>query len=202
MRFALLTLTLLGSAGLLAFSSPTTEPVAQPSSAAASNFIVDPVHSTVIFKVKHKEVSYFYGGFDEISGSFEYDADDASKCSLSVEIRSESVDSRNEKLDQHLRSPDFFDVKQFPVIAFRSTKVEAGGEHDYRVTGDLLLHGVTKSITIDLEKVGEASGRGGNLIGFHTKFVIDRTEFGMSYGVGGPLGSDVELTVSIEASEG
>ena len=202
MRFILSLTIILGCAGLLAFSNPAVESTAPVRTKAATSFIIDPVHSTTIFKIKHRQVSYFYGCFNDLAGSFEYDSEKASNCSLSLEIRSESVDSRSDKLNQHLRSPDFFDVKQFPVIAFRSTKVEQAGEFDYRVTGDLFLHGVTKSISFDLEKVGEANGQAGHLIGFHSKFVIDRTEFGMTYGAGGPLGSDVELIVSIEAAEG
>jgi polyisoprenoid-binding protein YceI len=152
----------------------------------------------VLFKVMHNQAAWFYGRFGAISGTFQH-SDDPAQCSLEVEVRTDSVDTRNEKLDQHLRSPDFFDAKQFPTVRFESTKVEEASEGLYRVTGDLSLHGVTKSVTIDVEHVGGSESERGEVIGFHSTFVVDRTEYGMTYGVGGPLGSEVELIVSIEA---
>ena len=195
MRYAFLALVL-GSLSFVALASPAPKAPAAP--AAAESFAIDPVHSNVLFKVMHNNAAWFYGRFAELGGSFEY-SDDPSKCSLEVDVRAESVDSRNDKLDQHLRSPDFFDSKQFPSIRFASKKVEAAGDGMYAVTGDLSLRGVTKEITIEVEKVGEGQGRGGKVLGFHTAFTIDRTDFGVNYGAGGGLGSQVELIVSIEA---
>ena len=200
MRFAIIALTTLSSFGLLALATPKAAAAATPASAEAVTYAVDSVHSSALFKVKHMGVSYFYGRFAEMSGTLTVD-EDPSKCSLLIEVPAESIDSGNDKLDQHLRSPDFFDAKQFPVVGFKSTKVEAGEDGGYRVTGDFILHGVTKSITVDVEKTGSADGRSGKLIGFHTVFTIDRREFDMNYGTDGPLGSDVELTISLEAGE-
>ena len=201
MRFAIITLTALSSFGLLALSTPTIESSALPTALESETFAIDPVHSSAIFKIKHLDTSYFYGRFADMSGTLDFDSTDPSKCSLLIEIPAESMDSGNDKLDQHLRSPDFFDAKQFPVVGFKSTKVEAGEDGGYRVTGDFMLHGVTKSITVDVEHVGSADGRRGKMVGFHTTFTIDRTEYDMNYGVGGPLGSEVELTISIEAGK-
>ncbi len=202
MRFLTCALLLISSFGLLALSSPE---VASASSlrptAEAETYKVDGVHSHVLFKIRHNDVSYFYGRFGDISGTFIFDEENASECSVEIEVQAESVDTRTAKLDQHLRSPDFFDAKQFPVISFKSTKVKKGKGDVYEVTGDLSLHGVTKSITIDMEHVGTANGRSGKLMGFHTTFTIDRTDYGMNYGVGRMLGSEVELTISIEAGK-
>ena len=157
------------------------------------------MHSSVLFKSKHNDVSWFYGRFNELSGTIVYDPADVSKSKVTMEVAAESVDTRNEKLDQHLKSPDFFDAVQFPVIAFESTKVASAGEGRLAVTGDLVLHGVMKEVTVELEHVGSADGRRGKLVGFHGVFTIDRTEFGMTYGADGGLGKEVELTVSVEA---
>ncbi len=200
MRLTLGILIALGSLGLLGFFGPSS-PAPLATSARADSFTVDPVHSNVLFKVMHNRAAYFYGRFGTVSGTFVLDSEDASKCSLAVEVAAESVDTRSERLDQHLRSPDFFDAKQFPVIRFESTEVEAESPGLYLVTGDLTLHGVTKSITIEVEHIGTAEGRGGLVAGFHSTFVVDRTDYGVSYGAGGPLGSDVELIVSIEAGK-
>lgn len=199
MRLVTITLSVLASAGLLAFSAPSAEPA--PAAVRAGTFDIDPTHSNVLYKIMHREASFFYGRFREVTGSFEYDADDASKCSMVLEIPSAGVDTRSEKLDQHLRSPDFFDAKQFPVIRFESTKVTSPSTGLYEVTGELDLHGVKKTLTFEVEQIGRSESRGQVLLGFHSRFVIDRTDFGMTYGLGGALGSDVELIVSIEAGE-
>ncbi len=199
MRLSILVLAALGSFGLLAFSGPSASATPAPS-AAPESFVVDPVHSNVLFKVMHNQASWFYARFDEVSGVFKFD-EDASKCSLEVEVRTESIDTRTEKLDQHLRSPDFFDAKQFPVVRFASTKVESGAPGIYVVTGDLSLHGVTKSVTIEVEHVGTNDSRRGKIMGFQTTFVVDRTDYGMNYFAGGMIGSDVELIIAIEAGK-
>jgi polyisoprenoid-binding protein YceI len=105
-------------------------------------------------------------------------------------------------LDKHLRSPDFFDAVQFPTLIFESTDVAKGkGKNMYSVTGRFTVHGVTRSITFDLEHTGNGKSRDGPVIGFHTSFTIDRTKFGMNYGLGG-IGKEVEIIISIEAGRG
>ena len=203
MRLITTALIILSSFGLLALSSPegTAASSSGASAAEAEIYAVDGTHSSVLFKVRHNDVSYFYGRFGDVSGTFSFDEEKASECSVEIEVKAESIDTRTAKLDQHLRSPDFFDAKQFPVISFKSTKVKKGKDKVYSVTGDLSLHGVTKSITVDMEHVGTADGRRGKLMGFHTTFTIDRTDFGMNYGIGTALGSEVEMTISIEAGK-
>ncbi len=198
MRFLLCIFILVGSLGLAALSTPPPE--ASAPAVEAEEFQIDPVHTSVLFKSRHNNASYFYGRFSDVSGSFTFDEKNPGASKVEVEVKAESVDTRTPKLDQHLRSPDFFDAKQFPVIRFESTKVKAGKKGFYEVTGDLSLHGVTKSITVEMEHVGTAEARGNKVIGFHTVFTVDRTEFGMNYGVSS-LGSDVEMIVSIEAAK-
>lgn len=130
------------------------------------------------------------------------DETDVSKSKIELEVQTASVDTANSKRDQHLRSPDFFNAKQFPVITFTSTKVseKAGQENMLEVTGDFELHGVKKSISVDVEMTGTGKHpRAGELIGFETTFAIKRSDFGMNYELKN-VSDDIRITVSIEAA--
>ena len=156
----------------------------------------------ILFRAKHNGITYNYGRFNEFTGGITMD-EDVSKSTVEFEVKTASVDTANEKRDQHLRSSDFFSAKQFPVITFKSTKVsmKEGEEDILEVTGDLELLGVKKSITVDVEITGRSTGRGGeSLIGFESIFTIKRSEFGMTYGAGS-VSDDIRLTVSIEAKQ-
>ena len=174
--------------------------MAAPLAMAADTYKVDPVHSSVVFRIKHLDVSYSYGRFNNPTGTVVWDAADPTKSSVNVEIKTENVDTDNQKRDDHLRGPDFFDVKQFPTITFKSTAVKAVGENKFDVTGNLTLHGVTKSITISLGKTGEAQTQMGYRAGWETAFKIKRSDYGMT-GMVGPVGDEVELYVSIEGGK-
>ncbi|MGE3174914.1 MAG: YceI family protein [Planctomycetota bacterium] len=178
-----------------AFSLPyaSTAPATPPAGA----WKVDPVHSSVVFKVKHAGASWFYGTFGEISGSFLLDGDKLADSEVKVTIPAASVASRDDKRDQHLRGPDFFDAKQFPDITFESTQVARAGEA-FVVQGDLTLRGITKSIQVRVEKTGEGEFYG-KRVGYETTFSIQRSDFGMEYGLAeNALGDEVVLTIAIE----
>lgn len=164
---------------------------------AADTYKLDPVHSFVIFRIKHLDVSYSYGQFKEPTGTVVFDAADPSKSSFTLEIKADNLDTHNLKRDQHLKSPDFFDAKQFPTISFKSTAVKSAGENKLEVTGDLTLHGVTKSITVTVEKTGEAQTQMGYRIGFESTVTLKRTDYGMTTMIG-PAGDDVTLRISLE----
>lgn len=169
---------------------------------AAMTYEIDATHSMVIFRAKHSGVSYNYGRFNDFTGEITMD-EDISKSTVELEVKTASVDTANQKRDQHLRSSDFFSAKQFPVITFKSTKVRAkeGKEDVLEVTGDFELHGVKKSITVDVEITGRGKNReGGSLIGFESTFMIKRSEFGMTYGIGN-VSDDIRITVSVEAEQ-
>ena len=171
--------------------------------AAADMYEIDTAHSMVLFRAKHKGVSYNYGRFNEFTGKITMDETDASNSTIEFEVKTASVDTANQKRDQHLRSPDFFSAKQFPVITFKSTKVKTKENEEgiLEVTGDLELLGVKKSITVDVEITGKSKGRDGeSLIGFESIFTIKRSEFGMTYGIGN-VSDDVRLIVTIEAQQ-
>ena len=170
---------------------------------AAGTYEVDTAHSMILFRAKHKGVSYNYGRFNEFTGEIKMDETDISKSKVEFEVKTASVDTANNKRDQHLRSPDFFSSKQFPVITFKSTAVrmKEGKEDMLEVTGDLELLGTKKSVTVDVAITGKGKGQQGeSLVGFESVFTIKRSEFGMTYGAGA-VSDDIRLIVTIEAIE-
>ncbi len=170
--------------------------------ACAEEYKIDPVHSFALFKVKHMGASYVYGQFTEMAGTIIFDAANPQASSVEVTIKTESLTTHNAARDRHISGPDFLNAKEFPVIAFKSSSWKKAGEKAYAVTGDFTLLGVKKTITATVEHVGNGTMRGKELAGFHTVFRIDRSEFGMHYGIapdGGGLGKDIEITVSIES---
>lgn len=163
---------------------------------------IDAVHSSVLFRAKHMDVAYVYGRFNEFSGYIILDEADVSKSKVELEVKSASVDTANDKRDQHLRSSDFFNVKQFPVITFKSTNVSAKAkkENMLEVTGEFDLHGVKKTITIDVEITGKKTiPQTGEVIGFHTTFDIKRSDYGFNFGMEG-VNDDLQIIVSVEAA--
>ncbi len=166
---------------------------------AAGSYEVDGDHSHVIFRISRLGLSYQYGSFNKISGSLTIDGADPSNSSISIEIAADSVFTANKKRDTHLKGPDFFDAKQFPTITFKSTKVEAAGGSRYNVSGDLIMHGVTKPVTISLDYVGSGKDPwGGFRAGFEGKMTVKRSDFGITFMSEG-LGDEVELTLAFEA---
>ena len=165
---------------------------------AAEAYKVDPVHSSIVFKVKHMETTNFYGRFNEVSGSFVIDEQAPAKSSVEIQVKAESIDTANAKRDQHLKGPDFFNVKQFPLISFKGKQVKKSEDGAYSVTGDLTLHGVTKEVTIRVERTGSGKDPLGNAIaGFEAVLKLKRSDYGMKFMVG-PLGDEVQIVVSLE----
>ncbi len=165
----------------------------------AESYAVDPVHAAVIFKVSHANTSNTYGRFNQISGTV--DVTDGAPTALSVTVAADSIDTGNKKRDEHLTGPDFFNVKEFPEISFKSTAVKKVDENNFEVVGDLTLHGTTKPITVKLAKTGSGTMQGKSLVGFETSFTIKRSEYGMTNFVGKGVGDEVTLIVAIEAAK-
>lgn len=169
---------------------------------AADNYAIDTMHSSVYFKIQHIGLSWIFGRFNTYSGSFVLDPDDASKCSFEMKINTESIDTNNSKRDTHLRSPDFFNAKQFPAITFESTGVKAIKD-GYEVTGNLTMHGVTKPVTFAL--VGGKTAEfppGVPRTGYSTELIIKRSEFGVGKAqFGNALGEDVHVAISFEGTK-
>ena len=163
---------------------------------AAETYSADPVHSSIVFRVKHLDVAYFWGRFSALSGTFAIDDASPEKSTLQFAAEVKSVDSGNPKRDEHLRSADFFNAAQFPTITFKSTAVKKAGDR-YEVTGDFTMLGVTKSITVSIEKTGEAATKMGQRAGFETSFSLKRSDFGMTK-LTDIVGDEVKLFISVE----
>jgi polyisoprenoid-binding protein YceI len=164
---------------------------------AADTFKVDPVHCSVVFSVQHLGVTNFYGRFNDISGTVVFDKDNPSKSSVELSVPVESLDTHNLKRDQSLKSPDYFDAKQFPTLTFKSTKVEGSGD-TFKVSGDFTAHGVTKPLTVDFKKGGEGKGMQGEVRGGgETRFTIKRSDFGMNF-MQGAVGDEITVILSLE----
>ena len=158
---------------------------------------VDAVHSSVVFKIKHAGASWFYGTFTGVKGTFSFDADKPADSKIDVTIDAQSIATRDEKRDQHLRGSDFFDAKQFPDITFKSTKVSKDGD-GFSVVGDLTLRGETKPVTAKIVKTGEGEFMG-KRVGYEATFTIMRRDFGVKGGqADAALGNEVMVTVAIE----
>ncbi len=159
---------------------------------------VDPVHSAVVFSTKHAGFSWTYGSFNRLSGKLVVD-EDPSKSSIELEIDANSVFTADKKRDEHLRSPDFFNTKQFPTITFKSSSIKAAGEGKFEVTGELTMHGVTKPLTLTMDHVGQGefpmdkSYR----VGFEGSTTLKRTDFDMKNMLAA-AGDEVRFTISIE----
>lgn len=161
---------------------------------------VDPVHSFVIFRVKHMNTAYAYGRFNSFSGTIAVDEKNPANSSVEFEIDANSIDTGNSQRDDHLRSPDFFNVRQYPKITFKSTSVRKLDANTFEVKGDLTIRGVTRPLTVRVTYVGKGRNpRGQEIIGFETTFTLKRSQFGVSYGLNGGLSDDVRVTIAVEA---
>lgn len=118
--------------------------------AQAAEFKVDNSHTDVVFMVNHLGYSNTWGSFEEVTGSFTFDPDAPRDSEVSLTIQADSIDTNHKKRDEHLRSPDFLNAKEFPEITFESTDVEITGEKKGKLTGDLTLHGETHPVTLDV----------------------------------------------------
>ncbi|WP_428940498.1 YceI family protein [Fontivita pretiosa] len=177
--------------GLIAWISPLH---------AADTYKIDPVHSFVVFKIGHLEVGYVWGTFPGPTGSFVIDTGNPAASSLEVHVKAESVHTANDSRDKHLRSPDFFDARQFPTISFKSDSVKQIDENTYELSGQLSLHGVTRPLTVTLKKVGQGDKgpQFGYRAGYDTQFTIKRSDFGMKT-MPQAVGDEVTVFVSFEA---
>jgi polyisoprenoid-binding protein YceI len=170
--------------------------------ARGTDFAIDPVHSSLAFKVKHLGVSYVAGHFDKFSGTVSFDPKELKTLQASATIETSSVNTGNERRDNHLRSADFFDVAKFPQLTFTSQEVKDVVGEKFKLVGDLTLHGVTKRVTLDCEFGGAADSPFGDVrAGFSATTTINREDFGITGGQAGALvGKDVKITLEVEAA--
>jgi polyisoprenoid-binding protein YceI len=175
--------------------------LATVASAAVETYAIDPVHSSVGFSVRHF-FTKVPGSFTQFSGTITVDRDNLENSSVAVSIDVGSVNTANEKRDNHLKSPDFFDAAKFGAITFKSTSWKKTGDSSFDVTGDLTIHGITKSVVLKVNSLGFGPGMmGAQLSGWDASVTLNRND----YGVTGPamlgtaLGSDVAVSITVEA---
>jgi polyisoprenoid-binding protein YceI len=163
----------------------------------AADFKVDPAHSFVRFKIQHLGYSWMWGGFNDVEGEFSYDAADPGASRIDITIRTASVDTNHAERDKHLRSDEFLDVGKYPTATFKSTRFTPNGAGG-KLEGELTLHGVTRSIVVDVEKIGEGPDPwGGYRAGFLGKTSITRRDFDMGYNLG-PKSESMLFELGIE----
>jgi len=174
------------------------------SAAAQDVWQLDPAHTAAQFSVRHLAVSTVRGGFTKVSGSVLYDPANPGKSSIQVTIDAASVDTRVEKRDNDLRSPNFLDAQKYPTITFQSKKVEAAGEGKLKVTGDLTIHGVTKEVVLDVDgptpAIKDPMGPGRLRMGASATTKINRQDFGVS-GLPAVVGDEITITLDVEMTK-
>ncbi|HEU4614617.1 MAG TPA: YceI family protein [Kofleriaceae bacterium] len=172
---------------------------------ATTEWDFDLAHSSVNFHIRHLMVSKVHGRFTKWSGTLALDEQDLTKSRFDVTIDAASIDTREDKRDEHLRSADFLDVASFPTITYKSTQIEREGEDTYRVLGELTIHGVTRPVALEVEGGARVTDPwGGTRTGFSAKTSISRKDFGLTWNValeaGGFLvGDKLDITLEIEA---
>jgi polyisoprenoid-binding protein YceI len=169
-----------------------------------STWTIDATHAEVGFAVKHLMISTVRGRFAAVKGSAELDDARPNAAKLDVTIDVSSIDTRQEQRDNHLRSPDFFDVARFPTMRFISKRIEGDIDGEFRVIGDLTIRGVTHEVTLDATAEGRVRDPWGNdRAGFSAKTKISRSAFGLTWNqaleTGGVVvGDDVKLSIDVE----
>ncbi len=173
--------------------------------ATTGTWVIDPAHSRLGFSVRHAMVTTVRGQFDQFEGTLVLDGEDPANSSATVAIQTGSISTGSEDRDNHLRSPDFFDVDQFPTLTFAATDVVAHNDEDFEMSGVLTLHGVSRPVTIKAEYQGLVTDPFGNeRIGFAGETQINRKDFGLNWNAaleaGGVLvGEKVKIHLDVAA---
>lgn len=175
-----------------------------PAAASATTWEVDASHSRLGFSVRHLMVTNTRGHFKKWTGVIEIDDKDPTKSKVAIDVDVASIDTDDEKRDEHLRAPDFFDAAKFPKMTFKSTKIVKGGK-GYKVTGDLTIKDVTKSVVLEIEGPAKAvkDPWGNEKSGAAVTGVINREDFGLKWNApletgGVAVGKDVKLEIEVE----
>jgi polyisoprenoid-binding protein YceI len=175
------------------------------SQVATTTWNIDPAHSVAEFKVKHMMISNVKGQFTGVSGTLTLDPSDVTRSIVDATIDAASINTREPQRDAHLKSADFFDVEKFPTLSFKSAEVEKRAEGELVVTGELTIHGVTRTVVFDVEGP-TAPGKdpwGNTRIGLSATTKINRKDYGLTWNAaletGGILvGDDVTITLDVQ----
>jgi len=176
--------------------------------ASAATWTIDPAHSNVQFSVRHMMLSNVTGEFGKVSGTVQGDPAAPTAAVIEATIDASSMNTREPKRDEHLKSADFLDIAQYPTMTFKSKKIEPAGAGSFKVTGDLTLHGVTKEVVLDVSDVTPPikDPMGKTRAGAHATTKIDRKDFGINWSKtmdngGLMVGNDVGITIDVEATQ-
>jgi polyisoprenoid-binding protein YceI len=170
--------------------------------AEVETYMIDKVHSMANFKIRHL-FSKVSGTFSDVTGTIWLDRGKVEESRVEATINVYSIDTNHEKRDNHLRSKDFFHVDKFPIMRFVSTTVEVAGENEGVMSGELTMHGVTRSVQLPFKILGFGPDPwGGYRSGFEATTVLKRSDYGIDYGLnqkgGSAVGDEVEVTILIE----
>ncbi len=190
--------SMIGAVAALALASAT-------GAEAADRFVVDATHSNFVVMVNHLGYSNMIGRFTSFSGEFTFDEKDLAANQVKISVDTKTIDTNHQRRDDHLRSPDFFNVAEFPAMTFQSTKVEKTGDKTGKLTGNLTLLGVTKPVTFDVTFNKMAPHplpqyKQVMTAGFSARGAIKRTDFGMKYAAPA-LGDDIQIMVEVEGQK-
>ena len=180
---------------VLALAAATTA-----GSASAAEYVIDTegAHASINFRVNHLGFSWLTGRFNDFTGQFNYDPDSPEDAQISVTIDTASIDSAHEERDEHLRSADFLHVEQHPQAEFTSTSYQPTGDNTAVMEGDFTLNGVTRTIRLDVEKIGQGQDPWGNeRVGFSAVTDFQLKDYGIDYDLG-PDSETVYLTLEVE----
>jgi len=179
--------------------------VALPVLAHADTWQIDSSHTSVEFTVRHMMISNVKGQFQKTTGTITANGNAPASAKIDATIDASSIETRVERRDAHLKSPDFLDVAKYPTITFKSTNVEAEGPNKWKVTGDLTLHGVTRQVVLDVDGSGPPVQVMGNTrAGASATTKIKRGDFGLTWNkaleAGGVLvGDEIAISIDVEA---
>jgi polyisoprenoid-binding protein YceI len=188
--------------GILAVAALLSLSSALSTVAATSTWQIDPAHTAAGFAVKHLLISTVRGQFKGVAGTVIWDDQDITKSSVSVTIDATTIDTGTPMRDNDLKSANYFDVAKFPTITFKSTKIEQVSAGKLKVTGDLTIHGVTKSVVLDVDGPSAAikDPWGNTRAGIGAVTKINRQDFGVSGGAGA-VGDDITITIDLEITK-
>lgn len=166
---------------------------------------IDSSHSSVNFSARHMMLATVRGQFEKFSGTLDFDEANPAATSVDVTIDAGSVNTRDEKRDGHLKSPDFFDMEKFPTLSFKSNSVHVVDNNHAKLTGDLTIKGISKPVVMDVEYHGQAKAPWGTTsAGFSASTKINREDWGLTWNApletGGVLvGKDIKIELELEA---
>ena len=164
-----------------------------PAIAISDNWIIDPAASSIEFSLKQFTFGKSTGSFTKVSGNAKYNGKSLADSAVQANVDISSIDTKNAKRDEHLRTKDFFYVSKYPIASFTSNKVVPENDKTFKIIGTLTMHGITKNVTLDAVRDSQTS----NEMTTTATTSIDRKDFGINYGPGPLIGDQVNLTLKI-----